>query len=199
MMAPAFFLCVCVCVTACGLSSSSYFGVLVVARTEAVGPTGSANAAAPCCAHGSILPGRHVTVCTHTQDPIRRERGSSYSISYSCSKFYKSCNEILPFHKIILEFSFGFASVLYSSWEPWGHWGTQFSAADVKHHVWHRNTSELISWYFLPLLFPRHLVRPPSSRWHQKPLLSSYLQEHKVTFYYTAKLWYDVTDKWCAI
>lgn len=38
------------------------------------------------------------------------------------------------------------------------------------------STSGAISGYFLPLLFPRHLGRPPSNLWHQNPLPSSKLQ-----------------------
>lgn len=38
-------------------------------------------------------------------------------------------------------------------------------------------TSKSISGYFLPLLFPKHLVFPPSSSWHQNPFLGSNLQQ----------------------
>ena len=36
-------------------------------------------------------------------------------------------------------------------------------------------TSKSISGYFRPLLFPRHLVFPPSSSWHQNPFFGSNL------------------------
>lgn len=37
-------------------------------------------------------------------------------------------------------------------------------------------TSKSISGYFRPLLFPRHLVFPPSSSWHQNPFFGSNLK-----------------------
>lgn len=37
-------------------------------------------------------------------------------------------------------------------------------------------TEESMSGYFLPLLFPRHLVFPPSNSWHQNPFASSNLK-----------------------
>ena len=41
-------------------------------------------------------------------------------------------------------------------------------------------TSVSIAGYFLPLLFPRHLVLPPSSSWHQKPFCGSNLEEETI-------------------
>lgn len=38
-------------------------------------------------------------------------------------------------------------------------------------------TSESIGGYFLPLLFPRHLVFPSSRSWHQNPLCESNLKQ----------------------
>lgn len=46
------------------------------------------------------------------------------------------------------------------------------------------STSGAISGYFLPLLFPRHLGRPPSTLWHQNPLPSSKLQYTDNTRFY---------------
>lgn len=37
-------------------------------------------------------------------------------------------------------------------------------------------TEESMSGYFLPLLFPRHFVFPPSNSWHQNPFASSNLK-----------------------
>lgn len=41
-------------------------------------------------------------------------------------------------------------------------------------------TSVSMSGYRRPLLFPKHLVFPPSSSWHQKPFFGSNLQIQKV-------------------
>lgn len=38
-------------------------------------------------------------------------------------------------------------------------------------------TSTSMSGYLLPLLFPKHLVLPPSSSWHQKPFFGSNLHQ----------------------
>lgn len=48
----------------------------------------------------------------------------------------------------------------------------------VTEPAWYRgrySTSNFISEYLFPLLFPRHLVFPPSRSWHQKPFLGSNL------------------------
>lgn len=43
-------------------------------------------------------------------------------------------------------------------------------------------TSGSIGGYFLPLLFPKHLVFPPSRSWHQKPFWGSNLSENEVNY-----------------
>lgn len=43
-------------------------------------------------------------------------------------------------------------------------------------------TSGSIGGYFLPLLFPKHFVFPPSRSWHQKPFWGSNLSENKVNY-----------------
>lgn len=51
-----------------GFSSSWHSEALVEATMEVVAPTDSADAAAPNCARGNILPGMHVTTQSHGKE-----------------------------------------------------------------------------------------------------------------------------------
>lgn len=50
-----------------------------------------------------------------------------------------------------------------------------------------------MSGYLLPLLFPKHLVFPPSSSWHQKPFFGSNLQCEKYRGQGKAGLRFDIS------